>query len=348
MSAQIIAELSGNHLGDIGRAKALIHAAKDAGAHAVKLQTYTPSTMTLQSDAEPFRIKAGPWAGKTLWDLYSESATPWEWHEALFAEAKKVGIECFSTPFDETAVEFLEMLDCPKYKVASFELTHLPLIERIAKTEKPILLSTGMATDDEIKRAWRKARACGSSVTIMHCISEYPAGPQMDMYRMKYLRLTPKTKIGLSDHTLDHIAGIVAVTLGASVLEKHLCLSRKDGGPDSGFSLEPAEFKAYVQAVHQAQVAMHDSPPPTHRGLRRSVWITKPVKRGDLVTKENTAILRPEGGIEPRHLGMLLGFKYKDAYAAGSPLTIDKLFKGRKRGRRPQTPSAFETLQIDD
>ncbi|MDP4840378.1 MAG: pseudaminic acid synthase, partial [Alphaproteobacteria bacterium] len=243
----IIAELSGNHNGDINRAIKIIHAACDAGADAVKLQTYTADTITLNCDKQDFLIKGGLWDGYKLYDLYKEAHTPWEWHRELFAVAKKMGIKLFSSPFDETAVDFLEELGCPIYKIASFEITHHPLLEYISKTGKPVIMSTGMASIQEIEEAVNVIlKSKCPDLTLLHCVSEYPAPVEAtNLCTMLDLKERfPGVRIGLSDHSLGTTVAVAAIALGAEVIEKHLTLARVDGGVDSAFSLEPHEFKS--------------------------------------------------------------------------------------------------------
>ncbi len=326
MSVMIVAELSGNHLGSLSRAKDLIKAAAEAGADSVKIQTYRPDTITVKGDHPSLTLTDGPWKGRTLWDLYAEAATPWEWHAELFAYAKSLGLECFSTPFDTTAVDFLESLGCPRYKVSSFDVVNIPLLRRIAQTGKPVIMSTGMASDDEL---WEALRALDPyKVTLLHCVSEYPApADSMNMGRLQHMEHR-FPRVGLSDHSMTNTAAVCAVAMGASVIEKHICLSRKDGGPDSGFSLEPHEFKEMVQAVREAQAAC--SPPrvhlePTNKRLRPSLWVLKDVQAGELVTAENVGVRRPGDGIAPEYWDRLIGRGFTKDVAASTPLHYEHL-----------------------
>lgn len=320
MSVEIVAELSGNHLGDLNRAKAMIHAAKEAGADAIKLQTFRPDTIIVKGDHPSLTIQEGPWKGRTLWDLYAEAATPWEWHAELFAEAQRHDLKCFSTPFDTTAVDFLEALECPRYKVSSFDIGNIPLIERIAKTGKPMIVSCGMATDDDIRELLGDG-----DLTLLHCVSEYPAAPESMNIELGLERLRFRFgHIGLSDHSLTNTAAICATALGATMIEKHICLSRADGGPDSGFSLEPHEFKEMVQAVREAEQACQAPKTltkPTYEHLKPSIWITKDVEAGEVITAENVAVRRPGLGLRPREMSRVLGRVFREASKASMPLT---------------------------
>ena len=313
-SVFIVAELSGNHNGDIKRALRIIDAAADAGADAIKLQTYTPDTMTIDSDTKPFQVT---WKGKrrTLHDLYREAYTPWEWHAELFAHAKKRGLICFSTPFDETAVTFLERLNVPVYKVASFEVVDIPLLEVIGKTKKPVIMSRGMATLKELALAVKTLRAFGTrDIILLQCVSAYPAAPEdMHLANIHDLHRRFHTDIGLSDHTLGVETSIASVALGARVIEKHLTLRRMDGGPDSAFSLEPHEFKSMVNAVRSTEKAI--GAPSYTRGaderamasFRRSLFVVHDMKKGEKFTSENLRSIRPGNGMAPKFYRTVLG-----------------------------------------
>lgn len=331
----IVAEISANHLGRYEEAEKLVRSAKAAGADAVKLQTYTPETMTLDCESPLFRISGTIWEGRKLFDLYREAMTPWEWHPGLKRVADELGITFFSSPFDATAVDFLETLDVPAYKVASFELGDIPLLKRIAATRKPVIASTGMATQEEITEALATLRASGSGqVALLKCTSAYPA-PAEDMN----LRAIPKlielfgVPVGLSDHTLTGTAAVTAVALGASILEKHITSSRKAVSPDSAFSMEPAEFAAMVEAVRFAektlgrailQTAPHEE---ASRIFRRSLFVTADVTEGETFTSANVRCIRPAHGLHPRHLDEVLGRKAARKIARGTPMSWDIIAK---------------------
>ncbi|MDI3329045.1 MAG: pseudaminic acid synthase, partial [Alicyclobacillaceae bacterium] len=314
----VIAELSANHLQSFERAVKLIQAAKEAGADAVKLQTYTPDSLTISCDNPYFRIQEGTlWAGRTLYDLYSEAATPYEWHAELKRVADELGITLFSTAFDAAAVDFLEKLGMPVHKIASFELVDLPLIRKAAQTGKPLILSTGMATLAEIEEAVNAAREAGAKkLALLKTNSGYPAPPEeMNLRTIPHLREAFGLPVGLSDHTLSVHVPAVAVTLGASIIEKHLTLSRSEPGPDSAFSLEPHEFKAMVEGIRMAEKAMgRVSYGPTlreqpSRMLRRSLFVVQDMKAGEIFTEDNVRSIRPAHGLHPRHLYDVLGRK---------------------------------------
>ncbi len=327
----VIAELSGNHNGDIGRAFRLIDAAKAAGCDAVKLQTYTADTITINHDGPEFRIKGGPWDGRLLYDLYGEAHTPWAWHQALFDHARKVGVACFSSPFDETAVDFLEGLQAPAYKIASFEIVDTPLIRRAAKTGKPLIMSTGMATLEEIDEAVAAARDAGASgITLLHCISAYPAPvEEANLARIKVLQDRYALPIGLSDHTMGAEAATAAVALGAAVIEKHITLARADGGPDAGFSLEPAEFKALVSSVQTAFAALGKADYGRAKSetpnliFRRSLYAVEDIAAGEALTVKNLRSIRPGYGLAPKYYDELLGKRVKRAVKRGTPMNWD-------------------------
>jgi pseudaminic acid synthase len=323
----IIAELSANHGGSLQRAFETIDAAQEAGADAIKIQTYTADTMTLDCDLPDFRIDSGPWAGYRLYDLYREAHTPYEWHADLFAHARKRGITIFSTPFDDTAVDLLQSLDAPAYKIASFELTDLPLIERVAEVGRPMIISTGMATEEEIADAVAAAERGGCrDLAILHCISSYPAPiAQANLRRMQTLAGRFGKCVGLSDHTLGTTAAIAAVAMGASVIEKHFTLSRADKGPDSGFSLEPKEFADLCQATGDAWAAMgsgtftRQSAESGNVMFRRSVYFVRDLRRGDVVTEADIRRIRPGFGLSARHFHELKGRRLTRAVDSGTP-----------------------------
>ncbi len=334
----LIAELSGNHKGDIARALALIDAAKEAGADAVKLQTYTADTITIAHDGPGFRLTSGLWAGRTLHDLYDEAHTPWDWHPTLFAHARNLGLTVFSSPFDPTAVDFLEGLDVPAYKIASFELVDLPLIERVAHTGKPVILSTGLGSLGEVAEAVDTIRtACGRPPILLHCTSGYPTpAAEADLRTIPHLAATFQTSVGLSDHTRGVAVPIAAVALGAVLIEKHFTLSRADGGPDAAFSLEPDEFKMMADACRDAWTALGRAdyaPKPSEASsatLRRSLYVVADVPAGTVIGPEHVRSIRPNGGLPPKHLPDVLGRKATRALARGEPVDWSML------GPRPE------------
>jgi N-acetylneuraminate synthase len=330
----IVAELSANHQQDFETARALVRAAAQAGADAVKLQTFTADTMTLPTHAELFRIGRGTvWEGTVLHDLYRTAATPWSWHADLAALASDLGLQWFSTPFDPTAVAFLETLSAPAYKVASFELVDLPLLRTIAATGKPMILSTGMATFDEIAEAVGAVRDAGPvPLALLRTSSAYPAPPdEMNLRTIPYLASAFGAVAGLSDHTMGIAVPVAAVALGAHIVEKHLTLSRQAGGPDAGFSLEPHEFTALVDAVRTAGAALGDVRfgPTEHERpslqFRRSLFAVRDIAAGEPLTRDNVRSIRPADGLRPRHLEEVLGRRAARPIAAGTPLAWDLL-----------------------
>ncbi|MFC0807446.1 pseudaminic acid synthase [Ensifer sp. P24N7] len=327
----VIAEMSANHNGRIETALSLIDRAKEAGADAVKLQTYRPDTITLDSDADEFRIQGGLWGGKTLYQLYSEAYMPWEWHAPLFEHARKTGITIFSSPFDNTAVDLLEDLNAPAYKIASFEAVDLPLIRYAAGTGKPMIISTGMADDEEIAEAIDAARGGGcKDLAILHCVSGYPA-PARDYN----LRTIPDMierfglATGLSDHTLDNTTAIASVALGGSLIEKHFTLDRSGGGPDDSFSLEPQEFAALCRDAKTAWEALgnvdygHKSSETGNVKFRRSLYFVKSLKAGDIVTPDAVRSVRPGFGLAPKFLDRVLGKVLRRDVQINTPVTKD-------------------------
>ncbi len=329
----IVAELSGNHNGDINRAIKLIDAASEAGANAVKLQTYTADTITIKSDRPEFMIKNGLWAGKNLYELYSEANTPWEWHESLFKYAAKKNIHCFSSPFDDSAVDFLNQLSSPAFKIASFELVDLPLIRKVASTGKPLIMSTGVADFNEIRDACDAARASGANgYSLLHCISQYPAQPiDMRLKTIGELKKKFKVPIGLSDHTLGSTMAVASIALGATIIEKHITLKRSDGGPDAEFSSEPNEFKQLVQDCNNAYAALSkgcDESPgveKTNASFRRSLFVIKDIKAGEVLNKKNIKSIRPGMGIPPRYFNDVIGKTAKINLRKGEPLSWEKI-----------------------
>lgn len=326
----VIAEISGNHNQSIKQALQIIDAAAEAGADAIKLQTYTPDTITIDSDRPEFVVKTGrDWKGKTLYQLYGEAYTPWEWHKELFAYAKKKGLICFSTPFDDTAVAFLEKLNAPLYKVASFEVVDIPLLETIGKTKKPVIMSRGMATVEEITRAIKTLRKFGTKdIVLLQCVSAYPADPA-DMHLKTIPDLVKKFGVaaGLSDHTLTNDAAIASVALGACVIEKHLTLRRADGGPDSSFSLEPHELASLVQSVRAVEQAIGKpsyTPSKNEKSnivFRKSLFAVRDIKKGEKFTRENVRSIRPGNGLPPHMYRSVLGKRAAKAIARATPLS---------------------------
>lgn len=327
----VVAEMSANHSGKLDRALAVIDAAKAAGADAIKLQTYTADTMTINHDGPDFMITGGLWDGRQLYELYQEAHTPWAWHERLFAHCRELGITVFSTPFDETAVDLLESLGAPVFKIASFELIDLPLIRRVAKTGKPVVLSTGMGSQAEIAEAVETFRAAGGrDLLLLHCVSGYPTpAGQSNLRRIPALAAKFGCPVGLSDHTLGIEVAITSVALGSCLIEKHFTLRRADGGPDSAFSLEPDELSALVRGVKQAFDAMGEgtevrsSVEKSSMVFRRSLYVVRDIKAGEAFTAENVRIIRPGFGLPPKELPRVLGRKAKSAIKRGTRLSWD-------------------------
>lgn len=329
----IIAELSANHNGKLETALTIIEEAKKAGADAVKLQTYTADTITLDCDRDEFRIHGGLWGGKTLYQLYQEAHTPWDWHAVLFDHARKLGITIFSSPFDNTAVDLLEDLNAPAYKIASFEAVDLPLIQYVASTGKPMIISTGMANDEEIAEAVNAAKEGGcSQLAILHCVSGYPA-PAEDYNLRSIPDMIERFGLvtGLSDHTLDNTTAITSVALGASIIEKHFTLDRNGGGPDDSFSLEPSDLRMLCRDSKTAWAALgkvdygRKSSEQGNVKFRRSLYFVKNVKAGDLISPENVRSVRPGYGLSPKYYQGLLGRAVKMDVTFGTPVTMDKI-----------------------
>lgn len=327
-NAYIIAEVSANHNGSIERAEAIIRAAADAGADAVKLQTYTADTMTIPCNNEYFRIKGTLWEGKTLHDLYQEAYTPWEWQPRLKALANDLGMDCFSTPFDATAVDFLEKMNVPCHKVASFEVVDIPLLKKIASTGKPVIMSTGMASLAEIDEAVTTLRENGTTeLALLKCTSAYPAPPEeANLRTIPHLAQAFNCVSGLSDHTLGSAVAVGAVAVGARIIEKHFTLARADGGPDSAFSMEPHEFRQMVQDIRTVEKALgtvcYDLTPKQKesRVFRRSLFVVKDMKAGEVFTEENVRSIRPGYGLMPKFLPEILGRKTSKKISIGTPL----------------------------
>ena len=335
----IVAEMSANHNQDFNRAVEILHKAKESGADAVKIQTYTADTITLRSNRTLFRIKGGTlWDGRTLHDLYGEALTPWEWQPKLKAEADKLGMDLFSSAFDPTAVDFLEAMDVPAHKVASFELIDIPLIEKMSRTGKPLIMSTGMATLEEIDEAVSTARKAGAKqIAILKCTSAYPSSPDaMNLNTIPDLAKRFHVPIGLSDHTLGIAVPVAAVALGACIIEKHFTLSRSVPSPDVAFSLEPDEFKAMVEAIRVSERALGR---PTYgpsklelkmRVFRRSLFIVQDMKAGERFTQENVRSIRPAKGLAPKFLKKVLGRKAIRNIPRGTPLEWSLITRTKK------------------
>lgn len=332
----IIAEMSGNHNGDLKRAIQLVEAAADAGADAVKLQTYTADTMTIDHDGEGFRIEGGLWDGKTLYELYEWAHTPWDWHPSLFERGKELGLTVFSSPFDSSAVDFLEELGAPAYKIASFEAIDLPLIERVANTGKPMIISTGMANLDEIGEAMTTARTHGSNqIALLHCISGYPTPPEeANLRTLPDLAERFAAVGGLSDHSLGPAVPIAAIALGAHVIEKHFTLRRADGGPDAAFSLEPEELRQLCETCRTTWAALgqidyrHKPSEEGNATFRRSLYVVKDMAAGEVFTEKNLRAIRPGFGMPPKHLKNCLGKRAKQDIARGTPLLSSLIESG--------------------
>ncbi len=318
-SPYIIAELSANHNGSLNKAKKLIKSAKDNGADAIKIQTYTADSMTIDSDKEDFKIKGGLWDGYKLYDLYKKASTPYEWHKELFNYANEIDVTIFSSPFDEEAVDLLESLNTPAYKIASFELTDLPLIDYIAKKKKPLLISTGMGSQNEIKDAVETARQSGcKEILLFHCISSYPT-PTKDtnLLTLKALKSTYEVEVGLSDHTLNNLSSIASIALGAVAIEKHFTLDRTEKGPDSAFSIEPKELQKLKKQTTECWQALgkEDFDRPAienkNKAFRRSLYFVKDLKKGARITENDIKRIRPGYGLPPKMISEILKRKTK-------------------------------------
>jgi len=328
----IVAELSANHNQDFEQAVRLVQAAKESGADAVKLQTYTPDTITIRSDREYFQIGGGTlWDGRTLHELYGEACTPWDWQPKLKAVAEDLGLGFFSSAFDPTAVDFLENMGVPVHKIASCELVDLPLLQRVARTGKPLILSTGMATIEEIEEAVKTARQAGvREIALLRCTSAYPALPgEMNLRTIPELARRFEVPVGLSDHTMDVAVPVVAVALGACIIEKHFTLSRSLKGPDSAFSLEPSEFKAMVDAVRVAEKSLGEihfgltDSERSSRVFRRSLFVVEAIRQGEVFSEGNIRSIRPGHGLHTRHLMQIVGKRAACDIERGTPLSWD-------------------------
>ena len=331
-SVFVIAELSANHNGSLETALETIRAAKRTGANAIKLQTYTADTLTIQSDKDDFIIKSGSiWDGKTFYDLYKSAYTPWEWHEELFKCAKEEGLICFSSPFDKSAVDLLENLNAPAYKIASFEITDIPLIEYVASKGKPVILSTGIATLEDIELALDACQRMGNhNIALLKCTSSYPAPiEEANMAMIPDFKDRFNIIPGLSDHTLGSTVPIVATTLGARIIEKHFILDRSIGGPDASFSMNEEEFTEMVTSVREAEKAIGQVDyEPTEKQIKgrafsRSVYVVKDIKKGAIITEENVRSIRPGFGMPPKYLAKVLGKRISKTLLRGTPLSLD-------------------------
>lgn len=329
----IIAEMSGNHNSSLERALAITEAVAKSGAHALKLQTYTADTITLDINEGEFYISdpKSLWKGSSLHDLYKKAYTPWEWHEVIFKRCKELGIICFSTPFDETAVDFLEKLNTPCYKIASFENVHLPLIKKAAQTGKPLIISTGMASVSELKEAVQTARHNGcKDLILLKCTSSYPSTPEeSNINTIPHMRELFACEVGLSDHTMGIGVAVASIALGAAVVEKHFTLRRSDGGVDAAFSLEPEEMRSLVQETEIAWKALgvvSYGPTESEKGslkFRRSLYIAEDMKSGDTFTKVNLRVIRPGFGLSPKYYELLLGKQVSKDVKKGTPINWD-------------------------
>lgn len=328
----IVAEMSGNHNGSLKKAVEIIKAAKQAGADAIKLQTYTADTLTLDCHKPDFMTNPkGPWAGRTAYSLYEEAHTPWEWHEELFRVAREEGILCFSSPFDRSAVDFLESLGNPIYKIASPEITDIPLIEYVASKGKPVVFSSGIATREDIELALSTCRAAGNDdITLLKCTTAYPTPLQeCNLAMIPEFARTFGVKAGLSDHTLGSLAPIIAVSLGAVMVEKHFIIDRSEGGPDSSFSMDQEEFSRMVKDIRNVEAALgsnsFDPSASSIAGRRdaRSIYIAKPMKKGDTLDEENLRVVRPGFGLHPKYYKECLGKRVNRDLEPGDPFSLD-------------------------
>lgn len=331
--AYIIAEMSANHAGSIERALEMIHVAKEAGADCVKIQTYTPDTMTIDCHNEYFNIEKGTWEGENLYSLYQKAYTPWEWHKQLRDEATKVGIDFLSTPFDNTSVDFLEELGMSFYKIASFELVDIPLLEYIASKNKPIIMSTGMGSIEEITEAVDAIYSTGNrQLALMKCSSAYPAkSEEMNLSTICDMKKRFDIPVGLSDHSMGAFSAATAVALGANIIEKHFCISRAIKNPDSTFSMEPDEFRDMVDQVREVEKAMGkvsygvSKQEETNACFRRSLFVVKDIEAGEKLTPENIRSIRPAYGLKPKYYKEVLGKTAKHAIKRGTPLSFEDI-----------------------
>ncbi|MBE5883488.1 MAG: pseudaminic acid synthase [Lachnospiraceae bacterium] len=333
----IIAEMSANHAGSLAYAKEIIHAAKEAGADCIKIQTYTADTITIDCDNSYFHIDNGTWEGENLYSLYQKAYTPWEWQGELKQEAEKVGIDFFSSPFDNTAVDFLEGIGVEFYKIASFELVDIPLIQYVASKGKPIIMSTGMATLAEIDEAVQAARSVGNhQLALLRCASAYPAvTDEMNLRTMQNMAEIFQVPVGLSDHSMGSVGAVAAVALGASIIEKHFCLSREIENPDSSFSMNPEEFKQMVSDVRQAEKAIGvvrygvSEQEKGNAAFRRSVFCVEDIKKGEMITESNARIIRPGQGLAPKFYPEILGQVALQDIKKGTPIQFSMIGRGK-------------------
>lgn len=324
----IIAEMSANHAGSFERAKEIIHAAKDSGADCIKLQTYTPDTLTIDCDNKYFHIDNGTWEGENLYHLYEKAYTPWEWQADLKSEAEKIGIDFLSTPFDKTSVDFLEDLQVTAYKIASFELVDIPLIDYVASKNKPIIMSTGMGSLEEIREAVDTVRKYHDQIVLLKCSSAYPAiSDEMNLLTMLDMKEQFGCPVGLSDHSMGSLGAVTAVAMGANVIEKHFCLSRDIENPDSSFSMEPQEFEDMVRDIRMVEKAkgkVFYGPTEQEKDsvvFRKSLFAVKDIKSGELLTEENIRVIRPGYGMKPKYLSEVLGKKALCDVSRGTPIS---------------------------
>lgn len=328
----VIAELSANHDHNYETAEKTIYAAKEAGADAVKLQTYTPDTITIDCDNEYFQIKQGTlWDGRTLYELYREAFMPWEWQPKLKEYTESIGLECFSSPFDKTSVDFLETMNVPAYKIASFEITDIPLIEYVASKGKPVIISTGIGTVEEIREAVDACKRMGNNqFALLKCTSSYPAPlEEANLLTIPDMAKKFDCVVGLSDHTIGEVAAVTAVALGAKIIEKHFILDRKLGGPDTEFSMEPKEFKQMVDSIRNVEKALgkitYELSPVTEKNRKfiRSLFVVKDIKAGEVFSEENVRSIRPGNGLSPKFYYQVIGKRAKCDIQRGSPLLLD-------------------------
>jgi pseudaminic acid synthase len=329
----IIAEMSANHAGSISRAKEIIHAAKESGADCIKIQTYTPDTMTIDCDNQYFQITEGTWKGENLYKLYQKAYTPWEWQAELKEEAEKVGLDFLSTPFDKTSVDFLETIGIGFYKIASFELVDIPLIEYVASKGKPIIMSTGMGSLGEIEDAVNAIRRQGNNqIALLKCSSAYPAiSDDMNLKTMVNMAETFGVSVGLSDHSMGSLGAVTAVAMGAKIIEKHFCLSREIQNPDSSFSMEPKEFAAMVSDIRAVEKAIGkvsygvSEQEKNNVAFRRSIFVVKDVKKGEAFTEENIRVIRPSNGLAPKYYNNVIGKVSSREIKRGTPLSFNMI-----------------------
>lgn len=334
--AYLIAEMSANHAGSLERAKEIVHAAKESGADCIKIQTYTPDTLTIDCSNRYFQVGNGTWEGENLYKLYGKGYTPWEWQADLKAEAEKVGIDFLSTPFDRTSVDFLEELGLQFYKIASFEMIDLPLVEYVASKGKPIIMSTGMGTLEEIREAVEAVRKTGNGqLALLRCSSAYPADPaQMHLSTIQDMKKRFGLPVGLSDHSLGSMSAVAAVALGAKIVEKHFCISREIENPDASFSMTPQEYKAMVRDIRTVEEAIGEpaygvSPQEeSSMVFRRSIFAVQDIAAGERLTPDNVRIIRPGYGLKPKYYGDIIGMRTDRALERGTPLSFDALEKG--------------------